>query len=181
MSKIVLDILQKKWWNPKKYRKTSSFSTCIVLDFRFPRVVLNPKKYNPAIRLSNTWWEAEIRCCSIFKSRINFMKYIYFLYWPYWYNVKWNFGRKKYSYLYFSKEFSTKDVKNFKTAVSRYEILVCIFLDFDPSYAVSMSITIIFRYLTKKVPENNLKKAYGDLRHLGISGNSIHSISYIRN
>ena len=111
MSKLVLDILQKKWWNPKKYRKTSSFSTCIVLDFRFPRVFLNPKKYNPAIRLSNTWWEAEVRCCSIFKSRINFMKYIYFLYWPYWYNVKWNFGRKKYSYLYFSKEFSTKDVK----------------------------------------------------------------------
>ena len=140
MSKLVLDILQKKWWNPKKYRKTSSFSTCIVLDFRFPRVFLNPKKYNPAIRLSNTWWEAEIRCCSIFKSRINFMKYIYFLYWPYWYNVKWNFGRKKYSYLYFSKEFSTKDVKNFKTPVSPYKILVCIFLDFDASYIVSTSL-----------------------------------------
>ena len=29
---------------------------------------------------------------------------------------------KKNSYLYFSKEFSTKDVKIFKTAVSRYTI-----------------------------------------------------------
>ena len=31
-------------------------------------------------------------------------------------------AEKKYSYLYFSKEFSTKDVKNFKTAESRYII-----------------------------------------------------------
>ena len=114
MSKLVLDILQKKWWNPKKYRKTSSFSTCIVLDFRFSRVFLNPKKYNPAIRLSNTWWEAEIRCCSIFKSRINFMKYIYFLYWPYWYNVKWSFGRKNIHICIFPKSSQRKMYKILK-------------------------------------------------------------------
>ena len=118
----------------KKIQKNFEFFELYSFGFPVFPGIFKSKIIQSGDTPSTTWWEAQVRCCSIFKSRINFMKYIYFLYWPYWYNVKWNFGRKKYSYLYFSKEFSTKDVKNFKTAVSLNEILVCIFLDFDASY-----------------------------------------------
>ena len=124
----------KKVRKSKKIQKNFEFFELYCFGFPVFPGIFKSKIILSGDTPSNTWWKAEVRCCSIFKSRINFMKYIYFLYWPYWYNVKWNFGRKKYSYLYFSKEFSTKDVKNFKTPVSRYEILVCIFLDFDASY-----------------------------------------------
>ena len=87
--------------------KSREFAHYNILGLKFPERNLKEKYYNRKTQLSTTRWNAEIPCFTILKSRTKLMKYLYLLYCPMWYNVKLNFGRKKNSYLYFSKEFST--------------------------------------------------------------------------
>ena len=87
--------------------KSQEFAHYNILGLTKWVAFLKEKYYNRKTQLSNTRWNAEIPCFTILKSRTKLMKYLYLLYCPMWYDVKWNFGRKKKSYLYFSKEFST--------------------------------------------------------------------------
>ena len=77
MSKLVLDILQKKVVKSKKIQKNFEFFDLYCFGFPVFPGIFKSKIILSGDTPSNTWWEAEVRCCSIFKSRINFMKYIY--------------------------------------------------------------------------------------------------------